>query len=74
MASLSVLSGAFRPHVARIAVVGTFAVLLVMLGFLVPLWTVAVVGAGCATGVAAVRKVRTAARTIDQILADELSD
>jgi hypothetical protein len=73
MASLSVLSFAFRPHLVRFAVVGTFAVLLVVFGFLIPFWMVAVIGGGGVAGAAAVRKVRHAARTIDQILGEELS-
>jgi hypothetical protein len=72
MSSLSVLSVAVRPSVARVGVVGIFAVLLVGVGFLVPFWMVAAAGGGCVAGAAAVRKVRHAAHTIDRILGEEL--
>jgi hypothetical protein len=74
MSSLSVLSPAFRPNLARLAVVGIFALVLVGLGFLVPFWIVLVISSVFALLAAAVRALRRAARQVDTILAEELGE
>ncbi|TCO64327.1 hypothetical protein [Actinocrispum wychmicini] len=73
MSSLSALRPVFRPSVARVGVVGSFAVFLVILGFLVPFWILLGISSVFVIVVGAVRSVRRAARTVDQILAEELS-
>jgi hypothetical protein len=72
MSSLSVLRPVFRPSLARSAVVGTFAVVLVGLGFVVPFWIVLVISSAFVLLAAVVRSFQRAARTVDQILAEEL--
>jgi hypothetical protein len=72
MSSLSALTVVVRPNVARVAVVGTFAVLLVGLGFLVPFWIVLGVSSAVILITGLIRKVKLAARAVDTILAEEL--
>jgi hypothetical protein len=73
VSSLSALYPAFRPNLARLGVVGIFAVVLVGLGFLVPFWIVLGISSGFVIAVGVVRSFRRAARTVDQILAEELT-
>ncbi len=72
MSSVSALNLSVRPSLARVGVVGVFAVLLVGLGFLVPFWVVLTTGTGSAAGLAVARKWRQASSTVDRILAEEL--
>lgn len=72
MSSLSALNPTFRPNVARLAVLGLLATILVLLGFLIPFWMVLSIAAGVAAVITAVRAIRRASRTIDQILNEEL--
>jgi hypothetical protein len=72
MSSLSTLYPSVRPTAVRFGVVTTFAFLLVVLGFFVPLWIVLIVAAALVAIVRAVRAVRAASSKIDRILAEEL--
>jgi hypothetical protein len=74
MSSLFLLSPAFRPNLTRLAVVGIFAVALVGLGFLVPFWIVLGISSVFVVIMAVVRSFRRAARTVEQILTEELSE
>jgi len=73
MSSLPALHLALRPHLARALVVGIFAASLVLLCFLVPFWMVLAGGSIFVLVVNAVRALRRAAGTVDQILREELS-
>jgi hypothetical protein len=73
MSSLSALNPVFRLNLARLAAIAGFATILVLLGFLVPFWIVLSIGSAFVLITAAVRALRRAARTVEQILAEELS-
>jgi hypothetical protein len=70
MSSLSALSPVFRPNPARLAAVAMLAIVLVLLGFLVPFWIVLGIASGFVLVTAAVRALQRASRQIDQILAE----
>lgn len=72
MSSLSAFYPSFRLNLARLGIVGTFAVFLVGLGFLVPFWIVVGISAGLVAVTGLVRSFRRAARTVDDILTEEL--
>lgn len=73
MSSSPALRPSLQPYLARACVVGTFAALLVLLCFLVPFWMVLAGGSAFVLAVSTVRALRRAARTVDQILREELT-
>ena len=72
MSSLSALNPLFRPNLARLGAIAGVAISLVLLGFLVPFWIVLTIGSAFVLITTAVRALHRAARTVDQILAEEL--
>jgi hypothetical protein len=73
MSSFPALHPLLRLHPIRVCVVGTFAALLAGLCFLVPFWMVLAGGSVFALVAGVVRALRRAARTVDQILREELT-
>jgi hypothetical protein len=72
MSSLGTLNPSFRLTAARLSTIGGFAALLAVLGFFVPFWIVLIVAAGMVVAGKVVRAIRSASRTVDRILAEEL--
>jgi multisubunit Na+/H+ antiporter MnhE subunit len=73
MSSLSALNPHFRLNLARLSAIGGFAVILVLLGFLVPFWIVLTISSALVLITAMVRALRRASSTVERILAEELS-